>query len=280
MSLLVTALAAFVTNLAAMQAASDTDPAARPQAVIALLAAKDFAKVEAESTDRMKAALPADRLAAVWTKVTVTTREFEHAKMDVQIAFDAAGKLAGLFFRPADASVSYTPPTYVTPSSYTEEALTFGTQWKLPASLDIPNGTGPFPAVVLVHGSGPNDRDQTVGGNSPIEDAIVEQTRYLALSDGTITADEQAKIDEMTKIAAQIHALQGERDHQVTLDEFARWKAALAGKPNVTFHSYPELNHLFIAGHGKSLPAECETPGHIAEDVIRDIADWITRNAA
>ena len=223
MSLLVTALAAFVTNLAAMQAASDTDPAARAQAVIALLAAKDFAKVEAESTDRMKAALPADRLAAVWTnltgqagafrrcgsprvqavaetKVTVTTCEFEHAKMDVQIAFDAAGKLAGLFFRPADASVSYTPPTYVTASSYTEEALTFGTEWKLPASLDIPNGTGPFPAVVLVHGSGPNDRDQTVGGNSPIEDA--------------------------------------------------------------------------------SLPAEYETPGHIAAEVIRDIADWITRNAA
>ena len=41
---------------------------------------------------------------------------------------------------------------------------------------------------------------------------------------------------------------------------------------DVTFRTYPALNHLFIAGTGKSLPAEYQTPGHVAEDVIRDIA--------
>src|SRR5262249_48835297 len=50
--------------------------------------------------------------------------------------------------------------------------------------------------------------------------------------------------------------LQGERDYQVTMTDFQRWKAALGTKPNVVFKTYPQLNHLFIAGTGKSTPAE------------------------
>ena len=69
--------------------------------------------------------------------------------------------------------------------------------------------------------------------------------------------------------------LQGERDYQVTMDEFLRWKSALANRRDVTFHSYPTLNHLLVAGSGKSVPAEYDTPGHISEDVVRDIATWI-----
>lgn len=40
----------------------------------------------------------------------------------------------------------------------------------LPGTLALPEGEGPFPAVVLVHGSGPNDRDGTVGPNRPLRD--------------------------------------------------------------------------------------------------------------
>jgi alpha-beta hydrolase superfamily lysophospholipase len=39
----------------------------------------------------------------------------------------------------------------------------------LDGTLSIPEGNGPFPVVILVHGSGPNDRDQTItltGGNA------------------------------------------------------------------------------------------------------------------
>jgi hypothetical protein len=70
--------------------------------------------------------------------------------------------------------------------------------------------------------------------------------------------------------------LQGERDYQVTMDEFSRWKSALANRTDVVFHSYPTLNHLFVAGTGKSVPAEYNTSGHISEAVVRDIATWIT----
>ena len=42
--------------------------------------------------------------------------------------------------------------------------------YKLPGTLTIPKGKGPFPAVVLIQGSGPNDRDETVGANHPFAD--------------------------------------------------------------------------------------------------------------
>jgi len=71
--------------------------------------------------------------------------------------------------------------------------------------------------------------------------------------------------------------LQGERDYQVTPDNLAAWRKALAGRPDVTFKTYPKLNHLFMAGEGKSLPAEYEKPGHVEEAVIADIAGWIRK---
>lgn len=40
----------------------------------------------------------------------------------------------------------------------------------LGATLTLPQGQGPFPAVVLVAGSGPNDRDETIGPNKPFRD--------------------------------------------------------------------------------------------------------------
>jgi len=154
------------------------------------------------------------------------------------------------------------------------------------------------------------------GAVRSLEQAMLEQTRYLSMADGTITPAEQAQIDQFEVLVNTVKALtpndasspksiagapaaywldlrgydppaaakaltrpllilQGERDYQVTMDEFAKWKVALDGRPNVTFHSYPALNHLFIAGTGRSLPAEYAMAGHVSEDVVGDIAAWI-----
>ena len=64
-----------------------------------------------------------------------------------------------------------------------------------------------------------------------------------------------------TRVKPPMLILQGERDYQVTPEEFAKWKAALGSRRDVTFRSYPALNHLFIAGTGPSLPAEYQGPG-------------------
>lgn len=40
----------------------------------------------------------------------------------------------------------------------------------LPGTLTLPAGDKPAPAIVLVSGSGPNDRDETVGPLKPFQD--------------------------------------------------------------------------------------------------------------
>ena len=81
-------------------------------------------------------------------------------------------------------------------------------------------------------------------------------------------------------LAQPLLILQGERDYQVTMEDFGRWQAALQGRENVTFKSYPALNHLFMEGEGPSSPAEYEQAGYVAEEVIRDIASWIQSRGA
>lgn len=41
---------------------------------------------------------------------------------------------------------------------------------ELPGTLTLPKGDGPFPAVVLLQGSGPSDRDETIGPLKPFRD--------------------------------------------------------------------------------------------------------------
>ena len=54
-------------------------------------------------------------------------------------------------------------------------ALTIGSPpYELPATLTLPDGDGPFPAVVLVHGSGPLDRDETIGATTLFADLADE----------------------------------------------------------------------------------------------------------
>jgi len=57
------------------------------------------------------------------------------------------------------------------PGGLIERDITVGeSPWVLPGTLTLPAGKGPFPAVVLVHGSGPSDRDEKVGGSRPFRD--------------------------------------------------------------------------------------------------------------
>jgi alpha-beta hydrolase superfamily lysophospholipase len=78
--------------------------------------------------------------------------------------------VSGFFVRPP-APPEYEAPPYVDPGAFTEVEVTVGSDpWPLPGVLTLPAGGGLFPGVVLVHGSGPNDRDETLGGNRPFRD--------------------------------------------------------------------------------------------------------------
>jgi len=419
--------------------AAPVDRSAAAKRFVDLLARGDFAGAVAMYDETMKTALPEARLREAWTAVNTqagpfqkqestrteqagayqtvfVTSRFEKMPLDIKVVFDENGRVAGLFFAPAAPAKPWEPPAYCRASSFTEREVTVGTgEWTLPGTLSVPAGPGPHPAVVLVHGSGPNDRDETMGpnkpfadlacglasrgvavlryekrtkqhapklmaargpftvkdetlddareavkllratpgidpkrvfvlghslggmlaprlgredpalaglivlaGNSrPIEDLILEQLAYLAAQGGGSEAEkkqleeiraevakvkalrpEQANAAEMVMGAPAAYwldlrgyrpaevardlkhpmlVLQGERDYQVTMADFKIWQETLRVRANVTFKSYPDLNHLFMTGKGASTPAEYQQPGHVAEPPVTDIAAWIKR---
>jgi dienelactone hydrolase len=428
--------------LAAAQESNQQNSAAATEAqqIIHELAAGQFDKVEAQYDARMAAALPAGKLAASWPSLielegafqsianTRTSKiqgldvvkmecRFQNGVVDATVALDSDGKIAGLGFRPhQQAAPPWIPPAYAKESSFTELPLTLQNgKYELPGKLTIPKGNGPFPAVVLVHGSGPHDEDETVGPNKPfadlawglasrgiavyrytkrtqqyglqsandpvkltvedevisdaraavalvakqphidvkqiflighslgaylapriaagdtqiagiamlgantrpLEQVVLEQVHYLASLNGTPTDEEQKRITAVedgakhiespdlkpgdtvpvlgattygaywldlrgydpvktaTKLKIPILILQGGRDYQVTPSNFEAWGAALGKRSNVTQKIYPDLNHLFMAGTGRSTPAEYEQPGHVSQEVIDTIAMWV-----
>ena len=62
------------------------------------------------------------------------------------------------------------PQNPVKPYPYREEEVSYSNpaaKIELAATLTIPPGKGPFPAVLLIVGSGPHDRDETIMGHKP-----------------------------------------------------------------------------------------------------------------
>ena len=97
--------------------------------------------------------------------------QFEKQMLDARIVFNKAGEIAGLNFVPHLEVKESPPPAYAHPDLFEEKEVEIRSgDWVLPGTLTIPRHGGPFPAVVLVHGSGPNDRDETIGPNKPFRD--------------------------------------------------------------------------------------------------------------
>ena len=91
--------------------------------------------------------------------------------LDCKVAWNKAEEIDGQFWSPAAAASNYQSAPYAHPDAFTSFDVTVGDDaWKLPGTLTMPKGDGPFPALVLVHGSGPNDRDESVGGAKVFRD--------------------------------------------------------------------------------------------------------------
>lgn len=100
---------------------------------------------------------------------------FEKGPFDLEVSVDPSGKVGGFFVRPfmENPARQKTAPQQGEGKGPApkEIEVRFGPEGKeLPGTLTLPEGKGPFPAVVLVHGSGPHDRDETVLANKPFRD--------------------------------------------------------------------------------------------------------------
>ena len=189
-ALLVSMLAAAALSPLAPQ---DNAAIEHAKSVVNLLAQDKFDEVAAEFNAQVAAALSPTQLGGAWNMVTqqagpfktfidqrasttpagitavVLGCQFEKTPLNVIVAFDAANKIAGLRFvpRPGAAEPPAAPPAG---SRFKEEAVTVGAAgWPLPGTLSMPD-EGTVAAVILVHGSGPHDRDETIGPNKPFRD--------------------------------------------------------------------------------------------------------------
>ena len=331
------------------------------------------------------------------TVVYYTDLQFQRAPLRLLVTFNADNKVSGLRL----LSVPPEEKPLVAPfdSVHLEESPieVVSGKYKLPGTLTRPKGKTHLPIIILVHGSGPQDRDGSIGPNKiyrdiawglaaqgiavlrydkrtyvygkasvpegkeitpdeevvedavsacqlaaslpfidkrkvfiaghslggllapliatrcpsvtglillaapsrPQDDILKEQIRYLGSLNGNtdekLLAQQYQQIkaaapqiywDYLDKYAPVMTAcslsvpmlfLQGERDYQVTMQDFAMWKLGMFGKTNATFQSYPTLNHCFMEGTGKSTPMEYNHPARVSGKVMEDIAKWVTQ---
>ena len=85
--------------------------------------------------------------------------------------------------------------------------------------------------------------------------------------------------DYLLESSKPVLIMQGGRDFQVLADDdFKAFRELLAGRDNITYKLYPELNHAFVTAiYDDILKASKEygVERHIGEDVIADIAEFI-----
>lgn len=109
-------------------------------------------------------------------KTVLITCKFKVIYADIRCVYDENQNIAGFFIAPNYQYSNYQSPNYVDIKKFDEQKITFGKKdWELDAVLSIPHKdpilkTQMFPVVILVHGSGPHDMDETIGPNKPFKD--------------------------------------------------------------------------------------------------------------
>ena len=164
---------------------------------------------------------------------------FEHGELAVVMGVTEDGWLTGIQLLPASAAEPtqpWQPPAYADPGAFSEQDLTVGEEpLAVPGTLSLPHQPRPCPAVVLLAGSGPQDRDETIGRNKPLKDLA-----WGLASHGIGVL----RLDKVT----YAHAPEVRRARDFTLsDEYL--PQALAAVRLLTGHPAVDSARVFVAGH-------------------------------
>jgi uncharacterized protein len=98
----------------------------------------------------------------------------EESVISLQFAYNQANELSGFVITSVQVREDKNPyimPNYADENKFTEREIKFGQkEWELNGILTLPKAKGKFPVVILIHGSGPNDKDESIGPNKPFKD--------------------------------------------------------------------------------------------------------------
>lgn len=123
---------------------------------------------------------------------------FQSDTIDIHFSFNKQGKISGIY---VDSSASNHK---ISPRLPNDQELVIGMEpWHLSASLTLPEGNGPFPAVILLQDFGPSDRNEQIGPNLPFYDLASQLSQQgiavLRYDKRTYTyADELLDADDLT----------------------------------------------------------------------------------
>ena len=213
---------------------ADVDDTAVDQ-VFSAIRDRNFSAATAHFNHTMKAALSPAVLKGVWKQTYADQGRLLSWKIlerqnfpggnevSVQLNFERSsaistlavasqtGEVESLFFKLAKSNAPVTTPAYAKQSKFHSEDVTL-VMYGLPGTITIPNGKGPFPAMVLVHGSGPQDRNETIGPNHPFADiadglssrgivVLRYDKRTMMHSAMIATVDDEVVVDAVAAVA-------------------------------------------------------------------------------
>ncbi|HET8829090.1 MAG TPA: DUF3887 domain-containing protein [Pelobium sp.] len=104
-------------------------------------------------------------------QLVILNLAFTNDSQPFQLSFNKANKIAGIFLLPKSPESAYKLPSYADTATYTEKLVTIKSgKFELPAMLTLPKDSVNVPVLILVHGSGPSDMDESIGPNKPFKD--------------------------------------------------------------------------------------------------------------
>jgi dienelactone hydrolase len=103
---------------------------------------------------------------------TYTQCEFKTSTLDIELVFNSSLRIIGFHFvDPLKLQGSkYTPAPYDSGKYVTHKIFIKTGQYKMPGILTVPKDVVNPPVVIFVHGSGPNDMDESLGPNKTFRD--------------------------------------------------------------------------------------------------------------
>jgi dienelactone hydrolase len=150
-----------------------------------------FAEIREMFAPQLRALVAPEVLASAWTAeidrlgevtlvgdpVSTVVRipvTFDHGALNLVVSVSETGWLMGLNLTPdgpPEVAEPWSPPSYAQSDNFKEiEVMVGAGPLAVPGTLSFPQLVTSVPAVVFLAGSGPSDRDETIGACKPLKD--------------------------------------------------------------------------------------------------------------